>query len=153
MRLVVVSDSHRAMGNLFEIIEMHKSTADKFIFLGDIDDDFDSVLSVYPMLRYHRVAGNNDWHSLFPAQKLIEEDGKRILIAHGHTYRVKFGYETIIREAKRCHADICLFGHTHTQYTGYDDGLYIMNPGAVCSDEYGMVDITESGIMLIPARL
>ena len=42
MRLVVVSDSHRAMGNLFEIIEMHKSTTmtltvcSRFILCSDI---------------------------------------------------------------------------------------------------------------------
>lgn len=153
MRIVVLSDSHKAMGNLFKIIETHKDTADLFIFLGDIDDDFDDILSVYPMLKYQRVAGNNDWNSIFPTEKLIEADGKRIFMAHGHTYRVKFGYDDIINEAKTTGADICLFGHTHFQYTNYDNGLYIMNPGAVCSGEYGMIDITKAGIMLIPASL
>lgn len=153
MRIVVISDSHRSMGNLFEIIERHKSTTDLFIFLGDIDDDFDSVLTIYPMLKYYRVAGNNDWNSLYPLEQFIEAEGKKIFFAHGHTYRVKFGYDDMIKKAKKIKADICLFGHTHTQYTNYDNGLYIMNPGAVCSCQYGMIDITKAGIMLIPAQL
>lgn len=153
MRIVVISDSHRALGNLFEIVEKHINDADMFVFLGDIDSDFDSVLDLYPSIKYHRVAGNNDWSSPYPPQKLITAGGKRILIAHGHTYRVKYGYDDIIRESRSVRADICLFGHTHTQYTNYDNGLYIMNPGAVMSGKYGMVDITESGIMLLPAKI
>lgn len=153
MRIVVISDSHQAMGNLFDIIEMHKDTADLFIFLGDIDDDFDSILDVYPRIKYYRVAGNNDWYSSHPLEQLIEIENKKIFFTHGHTYRVKMGYENIITKAKAINADICLFGHTHTQYTNYDDGLYIMNPGSVKSYKYGMIDITKAGIMLIPAEL
>ena len=56
MRIVVMSDSHRANGNLFEIVEKHMDTADLFIFLGDGEDDFDEVLMLYPNLKYERVA-------------------------------------------------------------------------------------------------
>lgn len=153
MRIVVISDSHKAMGNLFDIIEMHKADADLFIFLGDMDDDFDNVIDVYPMLKYYRVAGNNDWYSSYPEEQLIECSGKRIFFAHGHTYRVKMGYENIIEKAKSVNADICLFGHTHVQYTNYDDGLYIMNPGSVRQYKYGMVDILDNGILLMPAEI
>ena len=48
------------------------------------------------------------------------------------------------REAK---ADILLYGHTHTAFNEYDDGLYIMNPGH-CSGygaSYGYIDITDKG--------
>lgn len=152
MRIAVISDSHRMMRVLYKIVETHIKDADLFIFLGDIDDDFDNVLMLYPKLKYYRVAGNNDWYSTYPFEQLIEVGGKRIFFAHGHTYYVKRGYNEITDRARELGADICLFGHTHTQYTNYDNGLYIMNPGAVCAYKYGMIDITETGIMLIPAE-
>ncbi len=148
-----MSDSHRATGNLFEIVEKHINTTDLFIFLGDGENDFDDVLALYPDLKYERVSGNCDWYSTYPLYKSITAQGKKIFFSHGHPFHVKFGYDEIIRAARTEKADICLFGHTHNQYTNYDDGLYIMNPGAVRDGKYGMIDITKSGIMLIPAKL
>lgn len=153
MRIVVMSDSHKRIGNLFEIVEKHIDSTDLFIFLGDVDNDFDEVLMVYPNIRYMRVVGNNDWYSNHPLFRETTLNGKKIYFCHGHTHRVKFGYQDIISHSKNIGADICLFGHTHTQYTDYDDGLYIMNPGAVCNGEYAMIDIVENGIMLIPGKL
>lgn len=153
MRIVVMSDSHRANGNLFEIVEKHMDTADLFIFLGDGEDDFDEVLMLYPNLKYERVAGNCDWYSAYPLYKEITFDGKKIFFSHGHPFRVKFGYEEIIEEAKKRQADICLFGHTHIQYTNFNNGLYIMNPGSAAAGEYGMVDIAPNGIALLPERI
>ena len=42
-----------------------------------------------------------------------------------------------------------LYGHTHTALEDYDDGLYLLNPGALNSWEatYGTVDITPQGIV------
>lgn len=148
-----MSDSHRATGNLFEIVEKHINTTNLFIFLGDGENDFDDVLALYPDLKYERVSGNCDWYSTYPLYKSITAQGKKIFFSHGHPFHVKFGYDEIIRAARTEKADICLFGHTHNQYTNYDDGLYIMNPGAVRDGKYGMIDITKSGIMLIPAKL
>lgn len=153
MRIVVLSDSHRAKGNLFDIVEKHKESADLFIFLGDGEDDFDDVLALYPMLKYERVSGNCDWYSTYPLYKEITAQGKKIFFSHGHPFGVKFGYDEIEREAKLRGANICLFGHTHNQYTNYIDGVYYMNPGSVASGEYGMIDIVENGIVLIPANI
>lgn len=148
-----MSDSHKATGNLFEIVEKHIKSTDLFIFLGDGESDFDDVLALYPDLKYERVSGNCDWYSTYPLYKSITAQGKKIFFSHGHPFHVKFGYDEIIRAARAENADICLFGHTHNQYSNYDDGLYIMNPGAVRDGKYGMIDITKAGIMLIPAKL
>lgn len=153
MRIVVMSDSHRAKGNLFEIVEKHMKTTDLFLFLGDGEDDFDEVLMLYPDIKYDRVCGNCDWYSTYPLYKCIDAGGKKIFFSHGHPFHVKFGYEEIIRESRSAGADICLFGHTHNQFTEYRDGLYIMNPGSVADGRYGMIDIVENGIMLIPLRI
>lgn len=153
MRIVVTSDSHRASSKLFEIIEKHIDTADLFIFLGDGEDDFDNALLLHPHIKYERVAGNCDWYSTLPLFKEITFDNKKIFFSHGHPFNVKFGYDDIIKEAKAREADICLFGHTHLQYTNYDDGLYIMNPGSVASNEYGIIDITPTGIAMLKEKI
>ncbi len=153
MRIVVLSDSHKAKGNLFEIVEKHMDTADLFVFLGDVDDDFDDVLMLYPDLKYERVAGNNDWYSEHQLQKILYLNGKRVLICHGHTYHVKSGLLEITQKCRAAGIDLCLYGHTHVQYSNYNNGLYILNPGSVRSGDYAMVDIIDSGIVIIHSRV
>lgn len=101
MRIVVISDSHRRVSRLFETVEKHKESTDLFIFLGDGEDDFDNVLALYPELTYERVAGNCDWYSSLPLYREINVQGKKIFFSHGHPYHVKFGYDEIIKEAKK----------------------------------------------------
>lgn len=148
-----MADSHRRVSTLLDIVEKHKSTTDLFLFLGDIDNDFDEVLMMYPSIRYMRVVGNNDFYSTYPLFREVMLAGKRVYFCHGHTHYVKHGYQDIIRHCKNIDADICLFAHTHTQYADYVDGLYIMNPGAVSNGEYGMIDIVDNGVMLIPCKI
>lgn len=153
MRIIVTSDSHRRANYLFEIIERHKDTTDLFINLGDGEDDVDSVLALYPHLKFERVAGNCDWGSALPLYKTITCDEKKVLFTHGHPFYVKHGYERIMEEAKAQKVDICLFGHTHIPMTKYEDGIYYMNPGAVCDGMYGVIDITPNGIMTYNNRV
>lgn len=155
MRIVVLSDSHRNTGRLFEAVEKHMDNTDLFIFLGDGEADASSVMQLYPDIKMECVCGNCDWSSTLPDRLELDCRGKKIFITHGHPFHVKFGFGELIDEAKRRNADIVLFGHTHNQYTGYDDGLYIMNPGSIgYNSEYGVIDITPKGdIMLIGEKL
>lgn len=148
-----MSDSHRLVRNLYDIVEKHKDTADLFVFLGDMDRDFDNVLLLYPSIPYERVAGNNDFSTVYPYEKMLNLNGKKVFICHGHTKRVKFGTQEIVDFCKKQNVDLCLFGHTHFAVNTYDDGLYILNPGAVCMGEYALVDIEKNGIALIPCKI
>lgn len=147
MRIVVTSDSHRRTGYLLDIIERHKDNADLFINLGDGEGDVDDALALYPNIKIERVCGNCDWNSSLPLSKTITANGKTIFFSHGHPYYVKHGYEIIEQKAIEIGADICLFGHTHIPYTEYKNGIYFMNPGAVCDGIYGIIDIVDNGIM------
>lgn len=153
MRIVIMSDSHGAVGTLLDIIERHKNNADLFIFLGDVDRDFDEALMAYPDIKYKRVVGNNDWFSAHPTSDLITLKGKKIFFTHGHMFHVKRGNEEIMEYCRKIGADICLYGHTHRQFTNYDNGLYIMNPGAAFTGAYGVVDIENNGIALIANKI
>jgi hypothetical protein len=63
------------------------------------------------------------------------------------------GYDDIIQKAKEEKADICLFGHTHNPYTNYIDSIHFMNPGAVFMGSYGIIDITDKGIIAYNAKI
>ncbi len=153
MRIVIMSDSHGAVGTLLDIIERHRDNTDLFIFLGDVDNDFDEVLMAYPDIKYKRVAGNNDRYSSHMTSDLINLNGKKIFFTHGHIFHVKHGNEEIIEYCRKIGADICLYGHTHKQFTNYDNGLYIMNPGAAFTGAYGVIDLVDNGIALIANKI
>ena len=153
MRLVVTSDVHKRANTLFKIVERHLNNADLFINLGDSSDEIAQLLMFYPDLKLECVAGNCDFSSTYPLTKLLSCADKKVFITHGHPFYVKHGYERIEEEARRIGADICLFGHTHTPYTEIKDGIYYMNPGAVCDYTYGIVDITDKGIMAYTTRI
>ena len=44
MRLLVASDSHRAAGNLLDIVELHLEDSDVLLFLGDGENDLENCL-------------------------------------------------------------------------------------------------------------
>jgi hypothetical protein len=153
MRIIVTSDSHRRQGNLFEIVEKHLNDTKLFINLGDGEDDVDNVQALYKNIKIERVAGNCDFGCTLPLSKTIEIGGKKIFFTHGHIYGVKHGYYDIKAHAREIGANICLFGHTHIPFTEYDEGIYYMNPGAVCDGVYGIIDITDKGIMAFNTKI
>lgn len=153
MRIIVTSDSHKRAGNLIDIFEKHMDTTDLFINLGDGEDDVDDVQMLYPNIKLERVAGNCDWSSNLPLYKTITAMGKKIFFTHGHPFYVKHGYQAIEEKAIAENVDICLFGHTHIPYTSYKNGIYYMNPGAVCNGDYGIIDIVKNGIICYNAKI
>ena len=81
-----------------------------------------------------------------PLQKLLDIQGKKLLLSHGHIWQVKSGYETALAAARQQGADLVLFGHTHRAYCVQEpDGLWVLNPGAA-RDSYGVVTIDGSGM-------
>lgn len=152
MRIVAFSDSHSMRSRLYSIVERHRKNCDLFVFLGDVDRDFDDVIKLYPDIKYKRVAGNNEFYSENNFDEIFEFNGKKVFITHGHKYMVKHGYDNIINHAKTIGCNICLFGHTHKQYSNYKNGLYIINPGAAMLGEYAIIDVTDNGIMPILRR-
>lgn len=146
-----MSDSHGSLSSIEKAIEQQPD-AKHIIFLGDGENDIENATYIYDDRIFHIVCGNCDFSSTKPIHQLLTLGGKRIFICHGHTFGVKSSYERLIQSARAEKADIVLFGHTHTAYTEYRDGLYIMNPGTVSrssSSSYGFIDITDSGIMTV----
>ncbi len=148
MRLLVFSDSHGDKNSMLEAIQAQPS-ARTIIFLGDGMGDLEYAQLRFPEKSFYAVSGNCDLASMEPLTRLLEFEGQRIMMTHGHEYHVKFGIREATHTAHRNQCQLLLYGHTHQPAVTYDDGLYIMNPGSLKrynSYTYGVVDLTEKGI-------
>ncbi|OJU13240.1 MAG: hypothetical protein BGN88_02445 [Clostridiales bacterium 43-6] len=151
MRVLVISDSHGANSVIGDAIET-QNTADYVLFLGDGIRQFEDYSYLYPEKTFVAVRGNCDFFGREKLSETILAGNKRIFMTHGHSYYVKAGLDEAINAAKGQNADILLFGHTHVSYVGYENGLYIMNPGSIAlprrgKPSYGVIDITSAGIV------
>lgn len=153
MRIVVTSDTHRNSRDFFKIIDRHESNADLFINLGDSEKEIELLEITRPNLNIKYACGNCDFSSVAPIEQFIKFDEKKIFFTHGHTYYVKHGYQKLQERAELEGVDICLFGHTHTPYIETINGIRYMNPGAVVSGSYGVIDIESNGIMMFHNKI
>ena len=150
MKILVISDTHRNISNVIKIMKKLKNL-DRIIHLGDNVSDIFDIISIFNTpIDY--VAGNCDYYGEnYKLEDIIEINSKKILITHGHLYKVKSGYEEISKIAKEKEVDIVLFGHTHRSFLGYYDDMLIMNPGSISlprGDKYptfGIIEIDEKG--------
>lgn len=152
MRIIVFSDSHGSFSSLDSVIEKNLS-ADIFIHLGDGEREISRILNKYPDINFHHIRGNCDFSGIAPTMEIIGVLSHKIIAVHGNLHDVKLGTSGIISLAKKNHADIALFGHTHQRFSSYEEGIYILNPGSISiprdgnKPSYGFIDITTAGIV------
>jgi len=152
MRILVISDSHGAKRMVEKVAALHDN-ARAIIFLGDGLRDIENLEYIYPQTKIYAVPGNCDFFSNENPIGKIEISDKLIYFSHGHIHNVKYDTDGFINAARLSGADIALFGHTHIPFTKYDEGLYVMNPGSLKKDSYGIIDITSAGIVTYTAKL
>ena len=153
MRIIVVSDTHRDFFRLKGIVEDNRS-ADLFIHLGDGEQELRDVQELFTDKTFLFVRGNCDYASMAKSVDTISVGDYKLLFTHGNNYDVGFTLDSLIREARHNGAQIALYGHTHVHYTGYADGIYVMNPGSPSSPRggrkpsYGVIDLTPAGVAM-----
>lgn len=158
MRVLVFSDSHGYVQNMEKALSLQKKP-DMVIHLGDYARDAVQAMQGYHDVSLEAVRGNNDWGGDFPSEKLLELNGKRVLITHGHGYRVKYDLSQLVRKGTELNADAVLFGHTHTPEETRQDGILLLNPGSIGDPRldhgytFCSMDISESGINVRFQRL
>ncbi len=142
MKLLVLSDSHGSLRPMEHAVSRERP--DYIVHLGDHDRDAARLGARFPETPLISVPGNCDnpppktiW------TKVLDFDGVKILLTHGHVYRVKRGLLEIELAAREAGADVALFGHTHRAFCEEKDGLWLLNPGACgnWSATYGIVEI------------
>lgn len=129
MKILIISDTHRKHKNLEMLLERLRPI-DLMIHLGDVEgsEDYLAELAGCPL---EIVAGNNDFFSNLPREKMILVGEYKVWITHGHYYYVGSGIADIKRVAKSKGADIVMFGHTHIPLLDYDDDIIALNPGSI----------------------
>ena len=145
MTILVLSDSHGNVGNMIRAVEQVQP--DRVLHLGDCQRDLTALEGEFPALPMEGVPGNCDWGSFDQPERLLEFEGVRVLMMHGHTRNVKSSPLAAQYAAREWGADVLLFGHTHRPLVDYDGTLYTMNPGAIGDfrrPTYGVVTIENS---------
>ena len=87
------------------------------VHLGDVEgsEDYIRILTDAPV---YMVAGNNDFYTDLPGQAVIDLDGYRAFITHGHGYHVSYSPNRLVAEALHRNAQIAMYGHTHVPSSG-----------------------------------
>jgi putative phosphoesterase len=148
------------------VLERQIRPVDALIFCGD---GLRAVCDLEGGVNVFAVAGNCDVSRKLshisgfcedvPYERVINLDGKRILLLHGHTRGVKFSLTAAIYAAREVGADALIFGHTHTAEHFYVDGadgegkLEVFNPGALQDGSFGTLEIRNGSMMFSHGRL
>ncbi len=166
MRIVVISDTHGKSSRIDEVMA-RQNGYDMLLFLGDGLRDF------FGKEHFGAICVRGNCDSFFaeglgacvPAERMLDADGFKILMMHGHEWGVKASYERAAAHAVSMGADALLFGHTHKAMEKYypagsefcgtasEKPLYIFNPGSLgCSREgkptFGTIEIKNGQLLL-----
>ncbi|MBE6936034.1 MAG: YfcE family phosphodiesterase [Ruminococcaceae bacterium] len=131
MRILVFSDTHGSTSAMFQILE--QTPCHMVLHLGDCVADCEELRWVYPRLDIRQVAGNDyrDLMSGVNPYDVIDADGVRIYLVHGHRHQVKAGPETLCACAAGQKAQLALYGHTHVAAMGKVGEVTYLNPGSL----------------------
>lgn len=116
MKILVCSDSHGNDTALDELA-IRYPTCDLYLHAGDSESD---EWSIKPFLS---VAGNNDYKGDFPERRIIDTPFGALLIQH----YPKIPLDIVIQY----NIKIFIHGHTHRRKNEEENGLKIINPGAI----------------------
>lgn len=153
MKLIVFADSHMDVMTMRHAVERERP--DMAIHLGDHLFDAQTLHGSFPETPMHCVRGNCDSDRDGSAQEELLLCGRKIILTHGHRYRVKAGYGEITAMGVSSGADLVMFGHTHRAFIDKSGNMTLFNPGAVGGHDrsYGIVHIDEKGIKCKIRRL
>ena len=128
MRLLILSDSHRSISTMERAVALARP--DYIFHLGDLAADAHALAKRFPQLPVLSVTGNCDFLDRSQEQRLLELEGVRILLTHGHRYGVKQSLLPLALAAEEAGASLALFGHTHTPLLEERGSVTLLNPGA-----------------------
>jgi putative phosphoesterase len=135
MRIVVVSDTHMPRMNkkLPKRLLHELKATDAILHAGDW-----TQMSVYDTLASYAptygVTGNNDGMDIarrFGLRKVLEFEGKRIGIVHGHGAGYRIDTESrALGTFKNTRLDAIIYGHSHIPVLKRTGEMLVFNPGS-----------------------
>jgi putative phosphoesterase len=169
MKIGVISDVHNHLEALEYALEQLRD-CDLILSLGDLVSDYrvdPRVLKLAREAHVEGIAGNHEKGILMvpgsrvratltpedlaflqalPAQRTLEADGRRIVVAHGApwddpdhfrcAYLFPYDAAGVARAATEACADLLLLGHTHVPMAVRVNGTLVFNPGT-CGEPRG----------------
>ena len=132
MKFLVISDTHGAKTPLWKILSQWGESVDGVIHLGDYVRDAREAAKVYPNLPFYLVAGNGDSGTAAPSNQILELEGHRLYLCHGHRHLAGGEYQGFLQFGLDQECDVLLCGHTHVPHLEDRYGVLILNPGSLC---------------------
>ena len=124
---------------------------DLLIHLGDLEGSEGYLETIAPC-PVEMVAGNNDFFSRLPREKVITLGSRKVLLTHGHNHYVNYGYDRLREAARQNGCDYAFFGHIHRPVYETDEGITVVNPGSISlprqdnkRPSYAVLDIDRKG--------
>lgn len=133
---------------------------DLILHAGDVGELWvlDELSKIAPVTAVH---GNDDTEEAtreLPYQQIVSVNGRRILLWHSHypdraeemaSRTPEISAARNLNQAKRAGADIVVFGHWHIPFTYEQDGILVINPGAIASGNATMRQIVQTVAKLV----
>lgn len=132
VRIGVVSDSHGSYRNVGRM-RSECGRLDWLLHAGDHMQDAARIavnLGVDPS-RVRAVVGNCDFPTQKPDELLLEIEGVKLYMTHGHAHGVKSNLQRIHYRAQEVGARMAIFGHSHVPVLADVDGIMLFNPGSI----------------------
>ncbi|MFW5913653.1 MAG: metallophosphoesterase family protein [Bacillota bacterium] len=128
MKVLVISDVHGAKKRMLDILKTHED-ADVTISLGDSEMKR-SFMEKHDIIA---IKGNYPFDGGFTYEHVMNLDGVRTLLTHGHRLKVQNGLDRLYHRMVKDEAHLSLFGHLHKIVFEHSQGRYMINPGSVGS--------------------
>lgn len=124
MKVGILSDTHMMKKFMDKAIPYLKK-CNLIIHAGD---NFSDSKYIHNMtgIDIMAVKGNCDFEDV-EEELIFEVEGKTIFLCHGD----KYGTDILEEKAKKCGADVVIFGHTHTPLQIEKDDILYINLGSV----------------------
>ena len=143
-RILIISDSHGKNSNISDVLKK-AGPFDMMLHAGDLECDPKTITGIVDGVNDTRmsgetdtagfpcyfVRGNCDWNGNLPAFQVIEVEGHRIFLTHGHRYYVNGGTQNLEYAALEQGCDIAVYGHTHVPAVIRREDITVVNPGSV----------------------
>ncbi len=153
MKIAIISDTHKVLGKL--VASLRRQAPDCVIHLGDGVREA-ALLKEELELKVYAVKGNMDSADdvmEMPGIKdtmVLELDGIRFFLTHGHRFGVKEDGAALLAEARRHKAEVVLHGHTHVFRDDRMGDIRVINPGSPILPKNGdkagyVIFYTETG--------
>ena len=124
----VLSDTHGEVDRVVHALA--SENLDGLIFLGDHYRDGLAIMARLG-LSGHAVRGNVEPPGVNGAlEEMLELQGHRLLLTHGHRYHVKQSLLELYYRAYELDCDWALFGHTHIPTLEQKGHITLFNPGS-----------------------